>query len=141
MTQIDRNQPSMENWLTLLVDPLPIRSIYGDFVPTLRSVNLHEVIIHRDGPKVVLRFDLADFPEFPPKKWNASKFNTVQVCLLMIGVKKLFISGFDRTCILDISIHKDDNDINLSAISDNVQISIISSFATIDKVSAYLKSV
>jgi hypothetical protein len=125
----------MDNWLALLQNPIPIKSIYADFVPALRNVNLHEVIIHRDGPKVALRFDLTDFPESPPREWE--NFNTVQVCLVMYEVKKLSINGFRTTCMLDFNIQKYDDSINFIASGDDVDIYIISSFALVDKVSAY----
>src|ERR1700730_13283023 len=67
---------NMESWADLLDDPAKVRSIYGDDVPSLDSVHLHEITLHRDGARLTLRFDLSKYPTDPPKKWQAQGFNT-----------------------------------------------------------------
>lgn len=127
----------MNNWLDFIEDATSVIAIYGDNLPTLEGVDLHEVSLHRDGPRVHLRFDLPVFPGQPPKKWSAANFNRVQLRLIAVGVQDLQISGLQSTCVLDLKITKETKMIRLHADNGQMKIDICAEHFIVDSISAY----
>ncbi|MEI7378206.1 Imm50 family immunity protein [Dickeya chrysanthemi] len=131
----------MIDWTDFLIDKMKVSSIFGDERPCLNNVDLHEVLFHRDGPKVVLRFNLDSYPLKPPKKWVLNKYNTVQLQLSCIDVKDVSLSGWVETKYLSsISIFKSDGLINVCVKSEPFSLNIVSSFLDVSSVTAYLKN-
>jgi hypothetical protein len=127
----------MDVWTENLVEATALEAIYGRDTPSLEGINLHGIDIQRDGPRVTLRFDLREFPKQPPKKWEISRFNRVQLRLLAVGVSELQINGLQSSCILDLNITEEKGAIRLSADSDAMKIDIVTEHLIIDSVSAY----
>lgn len=110
--------------------------------PSLHCARVFEVVLHQDGPRALIRFDLNEFPEQPPTKWMQSHANKVQVRLMCIGIRELEIRGWSANNIADIEI--------LAAGSDGVRIVVdgagfhfeaIFEHVAIDSVSAYTDAV
>ena len=81
------------SFVDALADQRPLVAVFGEPVPTFGPVDLHEVTVHRDGPVVRLRFDLAEYPAQPPAKWVTGGADTVQVVLDLVGVDRLAVTG------------------------------------------------
>jgi Immunity protein 50 len=130
----------MTDWTQLLVDPRAVRAIFGETCPSLDGVELHEVVLDRDGPTVSLRFDLRDFPTDPPTKWREAGFNRVQVSLQAIGVRELDIRGLLTEPTLDLSTFRDCELVHVRGTTDGMLIDLAADFlaVTSDSVSAYL---
>ena len=126
----------MSGWTRFLVDARAIHSIYGAGDPPLTNVDLHELVLHRDGPKVVLRFDLADFPLAPPAKWAAARYNRLQLRLAAI-VSRVSIEGWGTRCRLDVAIERVDGVIRMQADNGTVKVAIEATALLLDAVSAY----
>ncbi|MCC6573536.1 MAG: hypothetical protein IT462_07075 [Planctomycetes bacterium] len=62
--------------------------------PSLDGVRLFEIQLQQDGPTVLFRFDLKEYPTDPPKKWKDSQSKRVQLRLIGIGVQKLLLDGW-----------------------------------------------
>jgi len=77
-------------------NPQSLTSLFGDDFD-FAEVDLHEVVVHRDGPTIRLRFDLPQVPEVPPSRWPKGA-NTTQVVLLAEAIDALEISGFATEC-------------------------------------------
>lgn len=129
----------MKNWLELLVDASAIRAVYQNVCPSIADIDLHELVLHRDGPRVLLRFDLPVFPAQPPKKWLA--FNRVQLRLVAVEVCELEISGLRSKCVLNLSIVEEGALIRLTADNGEVKFNIAAKYLMLDSVSAYRESV
>lgn len=84
------------SWIDVLDHNQFLRSLFPSSDPPLDAVRLHEIKLHQDGPTVILRFDLNEYPAVPPTKWRAAMSNTVQVCVAGITVRELAIRGW--TC-------------------------------------------
>jgi hypothetical protein len=96
----------MAHWTDLLEDAAPIKAIFGDAPPSLRGVDLHEVVVSWDGPSVSLRLDTAEFPASPPPKW--STLNTVQLTLEVGPVETMSMSDvIPRTGGVDLDIRRE----------------------------------
>ncbi len=56
-------------WNELLLNDKPL-VFYYSHLPELNDVNIHKIILDRDGPNIFVYFDLAKFPDRPPLKWD-----------------------------------------------------------------------
>ena len=61
-------------WLSQLDDIKGLQIIYGA-IPEALVVEVDEIVLNTRGPSVILRLELAEFPQSPPPKWK--DFNTV----------------------------------------------------------------
>ena len=59
--------------------------------PSPCNVRVLEVNLHQDGPRVLVRLDLNEFPLQPPAKWMPS--NQAQIGLIGFGFRELKIQG------------------------------------------------
>ncbi|WP_080671708.1 Imm50 family immunity protein [Salinispora cortesiana] len=127
----------MASWIDLLGKPDGIRAVYGEDLPTLSSVDLHELSLHRDGPLATLRFDLAEFPRRPPKKWADQGFNVVQVQLSLGGVQRLTVAGWEVNVTLDIEVERRGDVIYLRTLNGPVGVSIEARSLVLSRLSAH----
>lgn len=127
---------ALSDWIRFLADARALQGIYGADIPSLHDVDLHEVSLHRDGPRATLRFDLATFPASPSAKWIAAGCNRVQLQLTAI-VREVSISGWQARCRIDLSIGRDGDALDLRADNGTVKIALRASALMLDKVSAY----
>ena len=77
-------------------NPRALTALFGDDFDFM-NVNLHEVVVHRDGPSLRLRFDIPQVPQSPPARWPASA-NTTQIVLQAGPIEELQITGFTSLC-------------------------------------------
>ncbi|MET8043352.1 Imm50 family immunity protein [Micromonospora sp. NPDC005215] len=128
----------MPTWLDLVHDPRGVRAIYGaNDSPSLEKILLHEVVLQRDGPSAVLRFDLLEFPPSAPKKWRAQGFNVVQISLMMIGVKDLSLTGWNHRGWASMELVAQDESLMLGVLWGSVRIQIQADAAAVTSISAY----
>ena len=127
----------MHTWINLLTDSTPICSIFGNDLPDLQRVDLHEIILHRDGPRVSLRFDLTKYPTNPPEKWIAGGFNRVQLRLLAVGVQEISIKGWQTQCKITLKVFGDGAFIRLRSQDGEVKIELLTESLLVDSVTAY----
>lgn len=127
------------SWLTLLTNKSPIESIFREEQPDLDDVDLHEVVIHRDGPKVTLVFDLNTFPTSPPKKWLIGKFNKVQIRLIAFSVQEFSMNHVKVKNRVSINITKEGESIRLKT-NEIPLLNILAEHLILEKISAYQNS-
>ena len=89
-----RSDPIMPDmWISACDNPRALERLYGS-TEGLESVDLHEVVLHRDGPRLVLRFDLPRFPDRPvPPRWSPAA-NVLQAEVSFWGVADLRLAGW-----------------------------------------------
>ncbi|WP_417534256.1 Imm50 family immunity protein [Marinobacterium stanieri] len=129
------------NWTDFVLKTEAIKSIYGADLPRLEKLNLHEVTLHHDGPRAILRFDLCNYPNNPPKKWSSLGYNTVQIRLMALGIKSLNISGWGSENNISLSLEKNKDIFILKYLGNNGGLEIAADFLILDKVSAYKNDV
>ena len=151
----------MSAWTDHIIDSRPIKDIFDEHCPSLTNVNLHEVTLHRDGPTLLLRFDLdpLEFPADPPKKWVTQRANTVQLRLKALDVRELSIIGVATTMTATVTLTSeklavDDDEatnlhtthvdapqpqsaIRLRVTGDRCDINCLANFVYVDRISAY----
>ena len=124
-------------WTALLENPEGIDSIYQGVPPQLEGVHIHEVSLNREGPALRVRFDLPDYPDHPPRKWQLQGFNTVQVELLFGGLSSVEINGFSVQPVGDILLTRDGK-VHVAISSNETNIRAVADIVYTAKVSAYL---
>ncbi len=129
------------SWIDLVDRAEPIRAIFGTMVPQLEAVRLHEVILHQDGPTIFLRFDLAEFPEPAPVKWQKAAHNTVQVRLALDDVLETNVLGWTKNNIGRLSIEpRSPGAMFVEFASSDSTVRVVSKFVRIDRIDAYRDS-
>lgn len=127
----------MTTWLDCISDPRPVQAIYGTTPPSLRNVTLHEVCLHREGPRVMMRFDLADFPDQPPKKWRDHGYDVAQVVVMLIGVWEISLQNWTSNPVVNLAIARENGGIRIHSYESPIHININSETAQISSISAY----
>jgi hypothetical protein len=89
------------DWIDLTGRAEFLRKLFP-LAPSLRGVRVHEVSLQQDGPRVLIRFDLNEFPSQPPPKWIQAGANKVQIRLMCIGVQRWVMRGWTANNIADI---------------------------------------
>ncbi|HKX27143.1 MAG TPA: Imm50 family immunity protein [Blastocatellia bacterium] len=95
----------MARWYELADNPKAITELY-ETVPALERLDLHELLLHRDGPRLTLKANLYPFPEIPPDRWVRNGFNRVIIQLDFWGVQSVSISGWSTEIVIDIEIER-----------------------------------
>ncbi|WP_196814645.1 Imm50 family immunity protein [Nocardia sp. BMG111209] len=126
------------SWIELLTDARAVQAIYRDNPPSLENLILHELCLHRDGPRVVIKADLADFPDNPPKKWRDRGFDTVRVELLLDGVTRAEISGISINSQISLRLTREKGQIHATVgPGSTTTLDIWSDLLTLNLISAY----
>ena len=129
----------MPHWTDFLLDKRKVEFIYGEGLPALDKVSVHEILFDRDGPTVIFRIDLSEYPSSPPKKWIENKFNTVQIQLSCVGVKCSSLEGWSNTLLFaNIDLSREGDLINFELNGDGLAVCIKSNFLDVVSISAYL---
>lgn len=127
----------MTIWADFLTDSAALYAIYGDELPALSQIDLHEILLHRDGARVSFRFDLPDFPKAPPKKWKESGFNRVQLKLLVVGIRDVSIKGWPPEGNCNFVIFSNGQSISLKVEDGGLSVHLDADYLCLDGVSAY----
>lgn len=125
------------DWTELAYKPEGIRAVYGGEVPDLAEVVLHDVLFHRDGPRVTLGVDLPTFPANPPQKWVFEQHNTVQIKLSFVSVHRVELSGFPRNGHSSMTLTKRSDGIAGEITGADFRLHVESSHVFLQEISAY----
>ena len=129
----------MADWAELLDHPRTIRAIFG-VAPSLDQVELHSILLDRDGPSATLDIELAEaeFPGDPPEKWREAGFNRA-VGLKYGGIRELDIRGLETGPIFDLKIERVGELFRVWGGTEQMSVDITADFLAIpsDSVSAF----
>ena len=124
-------------WTSALVDATAVQRVFGGDPPELRGAHVHEVTLLRDGPQVIIRFDLPRYPSEPPAKWAAQGLNTVQAEISFVGARDISLEGFGRDPVADIDITRNEA-VQVSVDSADFRLRLSAEAALLSKISAYM---
>jgi hypothetical protein len=91
------------NWNELSMNPEAVSRLYH-VPPPLRSVEVVQVVLHRDGPLASMYVTLTQFPDKPPPKWIRDGFNAITIQFDLFDVRELQIVGWSTDNVVDIDI-------------------------------------
>jgi hypothetical protein len=130
--------PHVSDWLSFLDDQRPITAIFGEAVPALNGVTIHELTVNYNGGYVLVNFDLPEFPKDPPKKWVNQGFNVVRVELAVYGVQQLSIDGWQAGLAANMALDQDVDLVRISISADEATAVTAGTLVYVQKISAYL---
>jgi hypothetical protein len=126
-------------WHELADNPKAMSQLYKT-VPSLEGLELHELLLHRDGPRLTLKADLPCFPDAPPDRWVREGYTKVSIQLDLWGVQSVNISGWSTNVVVDIRIEKTNGgEISVAAKSreSRVRFSAVCQFFRIARITGY----
>ena len=82
-------------WLSLLDNPQVVEHLYNS-PPDLSNVTIHEITLSCSGVDVEIRFNLKEFPDRPPRKWDGTE-DRVQITLHLFVVEQVEIKKWSTT--------------------------------------------
>ena len=124
-------------WYELARNPQAIKHLY-DEVPPLEEMELINLIINRDGPKVICKMDFPRFADHRPERWE-KKSNTVHIELEFWMINELKIEGFTTTPMLDFTIEQIGDKMKVRAEDDGCSMQFLCETIYIQRVSGYIK--
>jgi hypothetical protein len=127
----------MSDWVDVLSDSRPIRSIFGEHSPSLRTIVVHDLTIGRDGPSLCVRFDISEYPTNPPVKWVRTGVNRVQIRIIAFGVRDLTINGASSEMMANLELRVDGSRVQLGLDGRGFQVKAIADAIILDRISAY----
>jgi hypothetical protein len=128
------------DWVSLLVNPEPIRAIFGTHTPSLTGIEVHDLLLGRDGPSLVVRFDLPDYPADPPRKWVEAEANRVQLRLRAVEVRALTVNGVGWATATTMTLEPEDGGVRLRLDAADTCLDALAGWAYVDEISAYLQA-
>ena len=127
-------------WVTLIENKDIIKALYGDFIPELNNVYLHEIkVINGEDIQCYLRFDINALPQKLPEKWVAKKVNAVQLDINLAGAELIFFktSGGDTVGNIDMTSFEEVKQISFKAKGKDIFI-IKCKWITVRTITGYL---
>ena len=120
-----------------VTNPEAIERVFGDS-PSLENVSIHEIGLHRDGPRVTLRFDVPEYPKNPPAKWKAQGFNRVQITLACLATRGVRCDGWSTSNKASIVLSRDDaGKLLVRIVGDTTHLELICDHVFVENLSAY----
>lgn len=124
-------------WFELAENPEVITELYYE-VPSLQTIDLHEIALYEERAKMVLRADLNRFADKPPTSWIKRNYNTTYIQLDFLELKTIQITRWSTVNVVDANIGvTEDGNIQLIIISSTCYIQATAQSFRIGTVSAY----
>jgi hypothetical protein len=93
-------------WIEHILNPLTIKSIFTDEIPSLKQVKMYRLTMDFGGTLLCnLHFDLHAFPISAPSKWLQKNCNTVSFNLSLIDSTFTSLSAQDGETVGDLEIN------------------------------------
>ena len=127
-------------WTNLLLDSTSLKNFFCH-EPLLEGITLFEINLRRDEPNCEMRFTLPEFPSNPPKKWQTSGFNRIQVTLQLISVARIELTGWSVDNVGNMTIEKNDELITIEFRRIDSVFICESEFINLSKISGYQQEV
>lgn len=122
------------SWTAAAMNPQSLGAFAVDI--GVLPIDLHEVTLHRDGPRVRLRFDVAAVPHPLPARWDGDA-NRTQVQLACFGISAFALSGFTTTMSGRLTMQPTDGAWDVEFRADDVVLALRTSLVRVESLSGY----
>jgi hypothetical protein len=85
------------------MNPEAVTQIYS-VPPSLARVQLTEIALHRDGPRISVHAILSGFPDNPPRRWLRDGCNAAAIQLDLFAVSDVALAGWSTDTTTDLEI-------------------------------------
>ncbi|MGB1204809.1 MAG: Imm50 family immunity protein [Chitinophagales bacterium] len=125
-------------WTQFLLNNKGIHTIFSK-IPSLNEVEIFALNFDRNCSSLNMVVELKDYPIHPPKKWVASKYNTVQLVFSLIDISHIELSSWNTENYVSIKIEKSNDRLLLETLG-NIKLKVGFGFLDLKKISAYQKN-
>lgn len=122
------------DWTAAVANPQALARL-PDGVGAL-PIDLHEVTLHRDGPRVRLRFDLPVVPDPLPARWDVDA-NRTQVQLACFGVRAFALTGFTTCMAGRLSVQPTGDAWDMAFVAGEVVLQLRAALVRVESLSGY----
>jgi hypothetical protein len=122
------------HWTAAVANPQALGALPTDI--GMQPVDLHEVTVHRDGPSVRLRFDVATVPEPLPARWDPGA-NRTQVLLACFGVTAFALSGITTILTGRLAVQSMGDAWKVDFTTNDVVLTLSASLIRVESLSGY----
>lgn len=126
------------DWLDIVGGAQAVRAVFGVQVPSLEVVRVYEVVFRQDGPSIVLKIDLSEYPTNPPTKWQSAGDNTVRLELVLDAVTRVLLDGWSVNNVGRLDIRRSTStESTVEFVSEDRRFQLDCRFPRVGKISAY----
>ena len=125
------------HWFESLENPQAVSSLFTE-IDALSMVDLHEVVAHRDGPVVRIRFDVQPVPRTLPKSWPTDA-NTTQITLAAWGAEELLLNGWGTSNLGRLSVEREGTAQVLNFVGGPCKFKARHSLLRVERIQGYVK--
>ena len=102
------------------------------------QIALFSMQIENDRPSVGLGFDIPEFPDTLPKKWEGKGYNTCRMGIDCHGIQDLSIKNIPLREVFFVKITKENNQLYFQATNKNALIEFKAKFITLVDPNIYI---
>ena len=102
------------------------------------QIALFSMQIENDRPSVGLGFDIPEFPDTLPKKWEGKGYNTCRMGIDCHGIQDLSIKNIPVREVFFVKITKENNQFYFQATNKNALIEFKAKFITLADPNVYI---
>ncbi|MCT8350202.1 immunity 50 family protein [Photorhabdus temperata] len=114
-----------------------MRRVYSN-PPFINEIDIFSIDVKRDGPTVIMSFDLVNsLPDKTPDKWGKD-FNRCRAGIYCFGVSDLNMQGIETDMVAKVDIKIMDNKNIVSIKNNDINIKIICSHISLTGPSVYI---
>ncbi|AWK40301.1 hypothetical protein GPY51_24305 [Photorhabdus laumondii subsp. laumondii] len=107
--------------------------------PSINEIDIFSIDVKRDGPTVIMSFDLVNsLPDKTPDKWGKD-FNRCRAGIYCFGVSNLNMQGIGTDMLTKIDIKMMDNNNIVSIKNNDIDIKVICSHISLTGPSVYIR--
>jgi hypothetical protein len=122
-------------WWELSQNPRVVLAYYSQ-PPQLRNVEVHSVLLHREGPVLELLTEMPRFPDKPSPRWPADA-NTAQARLRFFDLRE--VSGWGTTNTGDLLVEREGGAIRFRFDCPTARLAGLAGFFDITGMTGYIK--
>ncbi|TFY92032.1 hypothetical protein DYL59_02785 [Pseudomonas kairouanensis] len=102
------------------------------------KIALFSLQIENDRPSLGIGFDIPDFPDFLPKKWEGKGYNTCRMGIDCHGIRDLKIQNIPVREVFSVSITKENDQFCFQAKNSNALIEFKAKFISLCDPNVYI---
>lgn len=117
-----------------------MKAIYGDRLPSGRDLEIKEIVLSREGPRIAVTCNLPEWPEVLPGEWVKSGFNQVHAKFLAASVHQLSIDGISTNPVASMILSEEEGRLRMSIVGQEMKVEALVDAVFLSKTGAYRRS-
>ena len=124
-------------WWNLAQNPRVVLAYYSQ-PPRLCGVDVHSVLLQRDGPTLELLIEMPCFPDKPSPRWPAGA-NTAQAGLRFFDLREVSLAGWGTTNTGDLLVERKDGAVRFQFDCLTARLTGVAGYFDLTGITAYIR--